>query len=226
MLTVFFLFQPALLDFHVAKTDNKGMVYFDVKNYYGPGEIIIQASREITSSYRVDVLTPFAEEIQFQQIPFFSLAQKEEVSLTDKSIAMQAQNIYAADSIRRFNPPVLTDTLPFFGKAEYTYRLDDYKRFTTMEEVLREYVTPINVVLRNGKLYMSIYDEILRTVYTEKVLVLLDGVPLMDYQKIFSYDPLKVKKLEVVPRRYIIGGMNFKGIASFETYQGNLMDLN
>ena len=89
-----------------------------------------------------------------------------------------------------------------------------------MEEVLREYVTPINVVLRNGKLHMSVYDELMRTVYTDDILVLLDGVPLMDYQKIFSYDPLKVKKLEVIPRRYMLGGINYKGIASFETYQG------
>jgi hypothetical protein len=132
---------------------------------------------------------------------------------------MQAQNIYATDSIRRFSAPGLADTLPFFGKAEFTYRLDDYKRFTTMEEVLREYVMSINVVLRNGKLYMSMWDEAAQTVYTDNILVLLDGVPLMNYDKIFSYDPLKVRKLDVVPRRYQVGGINFKGVASFETYQ-------
>jgi len=206
--------------FSVAKTNSKGVAYFEVKNYYGPGEIIIQAGREITSGYRVDVLTPFADEGQSRPMAFLSLPRKEEPGLTEKSISMQAQNIYVADSIRRFSPPLLTDTFPFFGKPDYTYSLDDYKRFTTMEEVLREYVTPINVVLRNGKLHMSVYDELLRTIYTEETLVLLDGVPLMDYQKIFSYDPLKVKKLDVIPRRYMLGGISYKGIASFETYHG------
>lgn len=206
--------------FSVAKTDNKGIARFEVKKYYGPGEIIIQAGREVNSSYRVDVLTPFAEEGRFQQMAVLSLPRKEEPGLTAKSIAMQTQNIYVADSIRRFSSPVLADTLPFFGKSDYTYSLDDYKRFTTMEEVLREYVISINVVLRNGKLYMSIYDDLMRTVYTDNILVLLDGVPLMDYQKIFSYDPLKVKKIDVIPRRYMLGGINYKGLASFETYQG------
>lgn len=206
--------------FYAARTNNNGMVYFDVKNYYGPGEIIVQAGRDTVSRYRVDILTPFVDEYPTTRMPFFAVAKKEEKKLVGKSIGMQAQNIYGADSIRRFNSPVLPDTLPFFGKAEYTYRLDEYKRFTTMEEVLREYVMPINVVLRNGRLHLSVFDLALKSIYTDQVLVLIDGVPLMDYNKIFFYDPLKVKKLDVVPTRYQIGGINFKGIASFETYQG------
>lgn len=216
----FLSFQRSPFGFYAARTDSTGIVQFDVKDYYGQGEIIVQASRDTLSHYRVDILTPFAEEYQPARLPFFSFTKREEKNLTGKSIAMQAQNIYAADSIRRFRPPLLMDTLPFFGKSEYTYLLDDYKRFTTMEEVLREYVMSINVILRNGKLYMNMYDELLRVVYTDEVLVLLDGVPLMDYHKIFSYDPLKVKRLDVIPARYQMGGINFNGIASFETYQG------
>jgi hypothetical protein len=63
---------------------------------------------------------------------------------------MQVQNIYSGDSIRNFKEPLITDSLPFYGLPETEYKLDDYKRFTTMEEVLREYVTQINVGVRNG----------------------------------------------------------------------------
>jgi hypothetical protein len=205
--------------FYAARTDEKGMVYFDAKSYYGAGEIIVQAGRDTVSKYRVDILTPFAEDFTLRHLPYVSLAKKMEQNLLNKSIAMQAQNIYGGDSIRRFNAPALVDTFPFFGKPEFTYRLDDYKRFTTMEEVLREYVMSINVALRNGKLFLSVWDELAQTIYADNVLVLLDGVPLMNYNRIFSYDPLKVKKLDIVPRRYQLGGINFKGIASFETYQ-------
>lgn len=216
----FLSYATAPFGFAVAKTDSKGIAWFDVKNYYGPGEIIVQAGTEAQSNYRVDVLTPFADEKINSPVPFLTIGKNRETELTDKNISMQVQNIYNADSVRRFIAPVFSDTLPFFGKAEYSYRLDDYKRFTTMEEVLREYVTPINVVLRGGKLYMSIYDETSQTVYHDLLLVLLDGVPVMDFQKIFSYDPLKVKRLDVVPRKYMVGGMNFKSIVSFETYNG------
>lgn len=205
--------------FYAARTNDKGLVQFDVKNYYGPEEIIVQAGRDTVNKYRIDILNPFFEDHQKAGLPFLLSQKKNEKTLTGKSIAMQAQNIFVGDSIRKFSPPSLRDTLPFFGKPEYSYKLDDYKRFTTMEEVLREYVLSINVVLRNGKLYMSIFDEVLKTVYSDQLLVLLDGVPLMNYNKIFSYDPLKVRKLDVVPSRYQVAGVNFKGIASFETQQ-------
>jgi hypothetical protein len=136
-------------------------------------------------------------------MPFFSLTQKEEPGLTSKSIAMQAQNIYVADSIRRFSPPVMTDTFPFFGKSEYTYSLDDYKRFTAGRSIER-ICNSTNVVLRNGKLHMSVYDEF-GTVYTDEALVLLDGVPLMDCRKYSSM----IRKLKtLIPGRH--GKINFK----------------
>jgi hypothetical protein len=58
----FLSFPSTPFGFAVAKSDPQGVAYFEVKNYYGPGEIIIQAGREMTSKYRVDVLTPFVEE--------------------------------------------------------------------------------------------------------------------------------------------------------------------
>jgi hypothetical protein len=42
----------------------------------------------------------------------------------------------------------------------------------------------------------------------------------MNYNRIFTYYPFKVKKLDVVPRRSMIGGISFNGVASFETYEG------
>ena len=56
------------------------------------------------------------------------------------SINSQVQTTYLSDSLNRFYFP-FTDTSHFFGPPEKVYYLDDYTRFTTMEEVLREYVT-------------------------------------------------------------------------------------
>lgn len=210
----------------ISKTDSSGVVYFDVKNYYGTGDIIVQADPYHQNQYRVDVQTSFSEEKAITFPKYFNInSRAANISamtdeLTQKSIAMQAQNLYRPDSLRRFSAPDLSDTLAFFGKPEFSYRLDAYQRFTTMEEVLREYVSSINVAMRNGKAAMSIFDEENRNIYNDNILVLLDGVPLRDYNKIFAYDPFKVRRIEVVPRRYLIGPLIFSGIASFETYTG------
>ncbi len=206
--------------FYVSRSDSTGLVQFEVRNYYGPGDIIALVDAPNKNNYRIDFYSPFADEPAHSILPAFSLPSRSEDVLLQKSIAMQAQNIYRGDSIRSFSLPRLVNNYPFYGRPEVSYLLDDYKRFTTMEEVLREYVTPINVTLRDAKLYLSMFDEFTREVYHDNILVLLDGVPLVDYNKIFSYDPLKVKKLEVIPRRYIYGSRYFSGIASFETYDG------
>lgn len=213
-------FQAKPYGFYTAKSDSMGIVRFDVSDYYGQGDVIIQAEQANGIAYRADPLTPFWGRYPVQHLPSLNLEKSIEKSLATRSIAMQAQNIYDGDSIRRFQLPPYFDTLPFFGKAEYRYNLDEYKRFTTMEEVLREYVTPVSVLLTRGKLVLRVVDESRKIVYQENILAMIDGVPLRDFNKIFSYDPLKIKKIDVVPRRYLYGPATFAGIISAETYEG------
>jgi hypothetical protein len=202
--------------FYLAESDSSGLVRFSVRNYFGSGEIIAQVSEPEREKYRVDLLNPYTDRPVFTKVGT-ELSSISADKLLEKSIAMQAQNIYQADSIKRYSLPVAIDTLPFYGKAEFSYNLDDYKRFTTMEEVFREYVMQINVRTQNSRLEMVVFDESSRQFYSDNILVLLDGIPLYDYNKIFTYDPLKINKLEVVPRRYLYGTRVFSGIASFQT---------
>lgn len=207
-------------DLESARSDRQGWVSFEVDNYYGPGEIVVKAASDSAAYFRIDILSPYSEAaLQRTYLPPV-LNKTWTTDLQQRSVAMQALNIYRADSLRRFSAPVPADTLPFYGKAEYVYKLDDYKRFTTVEEVLREFVAPVGVVSRGGQLRLSIIDELYKRTYDENVMVLIDGIPLTDHNKVFSYDPLKMKKLEVVTRRYVLGSANVGGIASFETYGG------
>lgn len=217
-----FLSIPGLhFRFHLAKSDSAGIVRFDVKEVYGAGELVLQTNTPAENHYRFEVLSPFAARYTPDSLPPFRLPAGPEL-LEAHSIAMQAQNVYRGDSLRRFAAPSLSDTLPFYGKSDYSYALDEYTRFTTMEEVLREYVTQINVLLRGGKLHLRMLDEDRKSFYENNVLVLVDGVPLVDPNKIFEYDPHKVRQLDVIAKGYLIGPYYFKGVASFTTYAGNL----
>ena len=91
--------------------------------------------------------------------------------------------------------------LPFYGKPDVSYLLDDYTRFTTMEEVLREYVAPVTLPIRNGKYELRVLNTNKEHVFFESPpLVLLNGVPVFDFNRVINYDPLNVKKLEIVTR--------------------------
>ncbi len=216
-----YLSAPAVpYSFQAARSNSEGYVFFEVNNYYGPGEVVMKVVSDSMSKYRIDVINPFAEDRSIQQLPLVVLDKKQEEALVRRSVAMQAQNLFLADSLRHFLSPALRDTLPFYGKAEYVYKMDDYKRFSTVEETFREYVFPTTISMRNGKPNIVVHDGLYGQAYDENVLVLLDGIPLADHNKIFGYDPIKLKRLDVVTRRYVLGAAAFSGIVSFETYKG------
>jgi hypothetical protein len=57
-------------------------------------------------------------------------------------------------------------------------------------------------------------------------LVLLDGIPVFNIDKIFAIDPLKVQKLDVVNQRYIYGPAQTEGIFSFTSYKGDMAGVD
>lgn len=102
--------------------------------------------------------------------------------------------------------------------------MDDYVRFTTTEEILREYVPDVAVRKSNGQFQLYIFNWETERHYKTNPLVLLDGVPV-SIQKIMTYDPLKLRQLQVVTDRYVSGDFTYDGIISFTTYHGDLNDL-
>lgn len=207
--------------FYTSISDKDGIVYFETKNFYGNGQIVVQPDLGADSFYRTEIIKPFSETFSDNKYPEYRLTEESRDLLLQRSIGMQVQNIYTGDSLRNFYDPVVLDTLEFFGKPENSYALDDYKRFTTMEEVLREYVREVGVGIRGQHLIFKLFNPIAHDFYEGNSLVLLNGVPLPDPDKIFLYDPLKVKKIDVIRNRYVLGPSSFNGITAFYTYDNS-----
>lgn len=113
------------------------------------------------------------------------------------------------------------DRLAFYGKPDEHYRLDDYTRFKVLEEVMREYVPGVLVRIRKDGFHFLVMNDDARGVL-EDPLVLLDGLPIFDTNRIMVFDPLKIKQLDVTTKRYILGPQVFNGIVSYATYKGDL----
>jgi hypothetical protein len=211
------------LQFYPVLSSNKGDIQFDVRNYYGPGEIIIQAEGQLDSNFHVDIRNPFSDQFATHSPSPLSLSPQLQQTLTEGSINMQVQNAFFSDRLTQFDIPKI-DTTPFFGTGYKKYLLDDYVRFTTTEEILREYVPDVAVRKSDGQFLLYIFNWETERHYRSQPLVLLDGVPV-SVQKIMTYDPLKMRVLQVVTDRYVNGEFTFDGIISFNTYHGDLTDL-
>jgi hypothetical protein len=142
-----------------------------------------------------------------------------EATFQDQSLAMQVQNIYNAASLKLFNDP-RADSSAFYGIPPKTYLLDNYTRFTTIEEIMREYVREVNIGKPNGQFRIKVIDGV-GFLSERDPLVLVDGLPFFKMNKVFAIDPLKLRKLEVVPNIYFLGPSTEQGIFSFTSYKGD-----
>ncbi len=207
-----------------AKTNPSGVAQFQVKDFYGQGEVFVQTAAQ-DSMYSVELLSSFSDKytvVNHKAIQNFSV---DPALLVQYSVGMQASNIYNGASLARFRSVTPVDSFPFYGKAMYSYNLDDYKRFTTMEEVFREFVREINVGARSSGLRFRLFNEVKREMGEENNLVTIDGVILQNPHRIFSFDPLLFKKIDIITRNYVLGSSLYNGVAAFYTYKGNFEGL-
>jgi hypothetical protein len=201
-------------------SNDSGMVQFRTNEFYGNGEIILQTIGS-KKSYKLELISPFSEQYNPELSQPFAISARLKTLLENFSISMQSQHIYATDSIQKFLLPVLRDSFPFYGQPQNSYLLDNYVRFTTMEEVLREYVREINVGVKGGELKFKLLNENNRDYFTYNILVTMDGVPVSDPNTVFKLDPLKIRRIDIIPRSYVLGTSIFYGLANFYTYKEN-----
>jgi len=209
------------IDLYLSRSNQDGQIQFEMKNFVGSKELILQTNTTQDSSYVIKLQNPFLEKYSETIIPAFDLAENSRKEIEQRSIHMQVQNTFYREKINRFTTPAV-DSIPFYGKADERYRLDDYTRFPTMEEVMREYVPGVLVRKTKGKFHFKTLDQLNKSIFSDNPLVLVDGLPVFNIDKIMAFDPRKVKKLDVLTRKYYLGALSFDGIVSYTTYGGDL----
>lgn len=219
-----YLSAPAgITEFGNSISNKNGFVKYEMNNFFGGTKIIAQTNPLSEDSiYSIEIYSPFSKAFSPTKLSPFEKPLENPETLLQQSIGMQVQNIYAGDKLHRFSYPSFTDTASFFVTPDYFYRLDDYTRFTSIEEVLREYVTLVNVRRRNGRVELPIVDVLNQQYLPGAPLNLLDGVPVFDFTKFFEFDPLKIYSLDVITQRYVSGQMMFGGILNWKTFKPSL----
>ncbi len=196
-------------------------VKFNVGKFYGSHELISQA--EIAdSNYRVSIDNPFSDKFSPFGIEPINLIRSYKAEIIKRSIGVQSDNFYQPGKKVNYILPANLDTTAFFGFPSRTYYLDDYTRFHSMEEVMREYVKEVHVRNRQNTFHYEVYNELEKLYFNEDPLVLIDGVPVFNINKIMEVDPLRIKKIDITTTRFFLGSRAYDGIVSYSTYNGDL----
>ncbi len=198
-----------------------GDIRFNVEKFYGKHEIIVQPGIA-DSNYRVFIDNPFSDKFDEYKIPPVTIQSSLADEILLRSINGQSDNIYQPAKNENFYLPHFYDTTAFFGLPFKTYYLDDYTRFPSMEEVMREYVKEVHVRDRQKSFHYEVLNGVGINYFEKDPLVLIDGVAAFDINKIIEMDPLKIKKIDIVTTTVFQGRRQYDGIVSYSTYDGDL----
>jgi hypothetical protein len=210
--------------FYPSRSSKTGDVFFEIQNLNEYSKIHVQTNSKFDTIYTISIKSPFSSYFDLRPNPSFNLPPSLKNQLVSRSISMQVQSIYSNNQNTKIKQSVV-DTSSFYGKADETYMLDAFTRFSVMEEVMREYVKGVLVRKRKEGFNFIVLDNARKSSFRDTPLMLLDGIPIFDENEIMAINPLKIKKIEVMTRRWYLGYINFPGIVSLFTYGGGLGGL-
>jgi hypothetical protein len=205
---------------HFTKTDGRGEFNF-VVNESGLNEIVIQTLSHDISDYYVELNQPFSNAFsEYKPVPFYLDSSKID-AINKVIIGMQVNNIY--QPFRQTKTEELKPADPdFYGKPENTIKMDDYIELTSLREVVKEIIPNVYTLKQNGKYDFKLINKFRGQPFENKPLILVDGVPVYDFEKVLSINSKEIERADIINTRYFFSENIFDGIVSFVTRKGNL----
>lgn len=219
-LSTFLSIPGKRIQLYQGKSDGHGKISFFTRDLYGGNEMILASNFAIDSIYETILSNPFSERFSEKRIPGLRLAPTIVKGLNIYFVNKQIRDVYPQSRNQFYIPSI--DSTAFFGSADVTYNLDDYTRFPTMEEVLKEYIPEVLLQQRQKKASLRVAFSDKKGLYNRNAFLMIDGVPIFDTDKILAFDPLKIKSIEIVNHRYLLNEHIEEGIIIFKTYQNDL----
>lgn len=212
-------------DLYAATIENDGSVLFNTCNIYGDKDLLCEIENlpgdlNCHIEFESPFICPDAGEVERLSI-YKGLNDR----LIQRSIGSQVEKAFGTDTLHALLP--LRGNF-LLSSGAVTYNLDDYTRFPLMEEVFTEFVSEMKVrKAEDGSRDIRVMLNSTRGARfsKENSLMLIDGVPVFNQEKVCSYDPLLVKSINIFTDTYYVGPRSYDGIANFITYKRNLPGL-
>lgn len=213
-----FVGKKALCQF--AKTNGKGEFYFKTAAS-GMKEIVIQPLSEKITDYYVDLNNPFNSATKKYSYPPFLPDTAKLAEINNIVISTQINNIYEPD-LPAGKKTVTSEERDFYGRPDNTILLSKYIELTSLREVVKEIIPGVSTVKKNDKINFRLFYQYMGKPYENNPLVLVDGVPVYDLEKVISINSKEMEKIDIFLTRYYISDIVMEGIIHFVTKKGTL----
>ena len=216
------------------KMVNDSTAVFYTYGIHGKLPLVLSAMSSNGVSLPVELISPFAALIP-KQLPHLvfhykrsevearSLDMQRLQSSTFHSPLGSAARLGQEPSSFHLPPSTLDYDETVLGtKPDLTYNLDEYRQFLTIREVLIEYVNCVKDTKIEGVPRLMVRREQETYNSTLPTLVLIDGMPVFDVERLLNYDARRIHYINIYAGQYTFGVGVYNGILSFVTRSGRL----
>ncbi|WP_373493376.1 hypothetical protein [Aquiflexum sp.] len=199
-----------------AKPNLKGELFFELgalKDY----NFLIAQSSNTEKQLNISTQSPFYpfEFMDDFRFPSLTIEEKDRPFLMNLIISSQIDTFFYPEKNEGFEP-IVTGML-----ADITYLLDDYNRFEDIATTLKEYVPEVMVRKQSKKTLFKVMNKPLDNIFRENPLILIDAMPIFDADELATFNPEKIKKLDILTREFLFNKDQFAGVLSFTSFDND-----
>ncbi len=200
--------------------DSDGSFHFEVPFNVSNDKVHFFSLYDSLVTEQVDVYSPFDLKARNNTAYPISFSPKSKDILEELNVNIQLSQVYRDFSRINGDLPIIDNPeTNFFGKPDYLYLLDDYTRFETVQDLFLEYIR--SALIRQNNRQNGFYVVKEKKMFPVNAFTTIDGIPILDTDVMLNFDPLKIKKIEVMDDYYFIGSTRLNGIVNFSTYNGD-----
>lgn len=214
------------------KMVNDSLAVFYTYDLHGKQPLVLSAASYTGASLPIEMISPFATLLP-KHLPHLVFHYKRN-EVEERSLDMQRHQMAIAPAKRELQlgdyaddtaedgVPLDYDDVLFGNKPNPTYNLDEYRQFLTIREVLLEYVNCVRKTKINGVSQLVVRRPEDAYVSVWPAMVLIDGMPVIDIERLLDYDARRIHYINVYGGQYTFGNGVYNGILSFVTRSGKL----
>lgn len=214
------------------KMINDTTAVFYTNGIHGKQPLVLSAISSTGATLPIEMINPF-EALLPRNLPHLVFHYKRS-EVESRSMDMQRHQIAITPTKRELQlgdhtddtaedvVPLDYDETVFGIKPDLSYNLDEYRQFLTIREVLLEYVVYVSNRTINGVSKLIVRKEDAAYDTSSPTLVLIDGMPVIDTERLLNYDARRIHHINIYSGQYTFGNGVYNGILSFVTRSGRL----
>lgn len=212
--------------FYCSSTFKNGKFYFNLSGRTGSEDMVLGFIQKPDPGWIIETDSPWTSLDSSIADPGFYLSDEEIIYVRDLLLKRQLREIYieSIDSIKR-NEATIERRKVFFGEPDISVVIEDFIKLPNIYEVIFEVLPGISV-RKSGE------DEIIKVSGEYEFppqyrpLILLDGIPIYDFEEFLRFSPSRIEKIEAKKKLYVYGNVIFAGIINIITLHGDLAGLD